>query len=211
MVKRQYVSPVRQEAARRTRAAIVGAATELFVARGYVGTSLSDVARAAGVARPTVTASFGSKAALLKQVLDQALAGDDQPVPVARRPWFQPVWDASTPGEALDAYAGVCALIGGRAAAVFEVVRRAADSSPELTELWNTLQENRLAGARMVVEHAQRLGALAHDTQAAVDILWTFNDPALFGALVGQRGWAVPVFTSWLATTMRNALLPSTG
>ncbi|WP_460304504.1 TetR/AcrR family transcriptional regulator [Actinocorallia aurea] len=209
MVKRQYVSPVREEAARRTRAAIIAAATELFVAQGYLGTSLSDVARAAGVARPTVTASFGSKPMLLKQVLDEALAGDDQPVPVAERPWFRPVWEASSPAGVLDAYARVCTLIGDRAAPVFETVRRAADSSPELTELWHTLQQNRLAGARMVVEHAGTLGPLSHTTTAAVDVLWMLNDPAHFNALVGERAWSPDAFTAWLSVTMRAALLPS--
>ncbi|WP_309238547.1 TetR family transcriptional regulator [Actinoplanes aureus] len=50
----------------------VRAAGELFVAQGYTKASLAAVAMAAGVARPTVTASFGSKAALLKQVIDDS-------------------------------------------------------------------------------------------------------------------------------------------
>src|SRR5438105_9869767 len=99
--------------------------------------------------------TFGSKPALLRQVLDQALAGDDEPIPVAARPWFQPVWEAPAQDTALDAYAQVCTLIGGRAAQIFEAVRRAADAVPEVTELWNTLQGNRRAGAHMVVKHLQ--------------------------------------------------------
>jgi len=118
--RRRYASPVREENARRTRKAIVAAASELFTARGYAATSLADVAAAAGVARPTVFAAFGSKPALLRQVLDQALAGDDEPVPVASRPWFRPVWDAPTQDAVLGAYAQVCTLIGGRAAQSFE-------------------------------------------------------------------------------------------
>src|SRR6202023_3491891 len=97
--------------ARRTRAAIVAAASELFTARGYAATSLADVAAAAGVARPTVFAAFGSKPALLREVLDQALAGHDEPVPVAARPGFRPVWDAPTQDAALGAYARVCTVI----------------------------------------------------------------------------------------------------
>lgn len=34
------------------------------------------------MARPTVFSAFGSKAALLREVVDQALAGDDEPVPL---------------------------------------------------------------------------------------------------------------------------------
>src|SRR5689334_13474230 len=135
--------------------------------------------------------------------------GDDEPVPVASRPWFRPGWDASTQDGVLAAYAGVCTLIGGRAAAVFEAVRRAAGASPEAAELWGTLQGNRRAGAHMVVQHLQKLGPLRPGlgTRRATDLLWVFNDPAKYHALVLQCGWAESEFTGWLATQMRQALL----
>lgn len=208
--KRRYESPVRAENARRTRQAIVAAASTLFTTGGYAATSLADVAAAAGVARPTVFAAFGSKPALLRQVLDQALAGDDEPVPVADRPWFRPVWDARTQDAVLEAYARVCTLIGGRAAEIFEAVRRAADASPEVGELWSTLQGNRRAGAHMVVKHLQALGPLRQglDTGRATDLLWIFNDPAHYNALVRQCGWHETAFTDWLSSHMQLALLP---
>ncbi|GAA2870985.1 TetR family transcriptional regulator [Streptosporangium fragile] len=209
--RRRYQSALRQDSARRTRQAIVAAAADLFVERGYAATSLTDIATAADVARPTVFAAFGSKPALLREVLDQALAGDDAPVPVADRPWFRPVWEAATPAAVLDAYAEVCTLIGGRAAPIFETVRRAADVVPAATELWETLQGNRRAGARMVVEHVRTLGPLRPglDGERAVDVLWLLNDPAHFDALVRQRGWARDAFRDWLAGMMRDALLPA--
>ncbi|MFC3499852.1 TetR/AcrR family transcriptional regulator [Micromonospora krabiensis] len=208
---RPYRSALREENARRTRAAIAAAARELFLTRGYGGTSLADVAALAQVARPTVSATFGSKPALLRQVLDEALAGDDEPVPVAQRPWFTPVWDATTPAEVLTAYAQVCTLIGGRAAQIFETTRRAADDTPEVAELWQTLLRNRRAGARMVVERARTLGQLRQgdDLHRAVDILWIFNDPALYDSLVLHCGWPVEDFQRWLAERMCDALLPA--
>ncbi|MDG4784745.1 helix-turn-helix domain containing protein [Micromonospora sp. WMMD1102] len=208
--RRRYQSPVREEAARRTRQAIVAAAAGMFVERGYAATSLADIATAAGVARPTVFAAFGSKPALLRQVLDQALAGDDAPVAVADRPWFRPVWDATTPAELLDAYAEVCVLIGGRAARLFETVRRAADDAPEVADLWQTLCRNRRAGATMAVDRAATLGPLTPDLDRdrAIDVLWLHNDPAHYATLVHDRGWSERDFAGWLATSMRHALLP---
>jgi AcrR family transcriptional regulator len=208
--RRRYTSATRSESAHRTRQAIVGTAHVLFAERGYASTSLAAIASAAGVARPTVFAAFGSKGALLREVLDQALAGDDAPVPVADRPWFQPVWNAATPAAALSAYADVCLVIARRAAPLFEAVRRATDDAPEAAELWNVLQDNRRSGARMVVTQAQRLGPLAPelDTHTATDILWIFNDPAHYAALVTQQGWAEDAFRRWLAAMMRHALLP---
>jgi AcrR family transcriptional regulator len=208
--RRRYQSPLRTEGARRTRQAILAIASELFVERGYAGTSLSDIATAAGVARPTVFAAFGSKAALLRQVLDQALAGDDAPVAVADRPWFRPVWDATTPTAVLDAYAEVCLVIARRAARLFETVRRATDDAPEAADLWNALQDNRRAGATMIIEQLQKLGGLAPalDQQTAIDILWIFNDPTHYASLVSHRGWTEHTFRRWLADNMRSALLP---
>ena len=207
--RRAYRSAIREESARRTRSAVVAAAAELFTSRGYAATSLADVAEVAGVARPTVFAAFGSKPALLRQVLDQALAGDDAPVPVRDRPWFQPIWEATDAASTLDAYAGVCTLIGGRAAAAFEAVRRAADTSPDVAELWEQLVSNRVAGARMVLDHLVTVGRLRAglDFERAVQILWFYNDPAHHGAMVARQGWSPDEFRQWLAAQMRGALL----
>ncbi|MER7546299.1 hypothetical protein ABTW95_25155 [Spirillospora sp. NPDC127506] len=154
-----------------------------------------------------MTAASGSKPALLKQVLDQALAGDDEPVPVADRPWFRPVWDAATPAATLDAYADVCMLIGARGA---DLRDGAADAAPETAELWRTVRANRRAGARMVVDHLVALGPLRPGlgVERAADVLWTFNDPAHYGALVHESGWPEPEFRDWLAGVMRATLLP---
>lgn len=205
---RRYESRLRAEGAQRTRRAIVAAATDLFVERGYDATSLADIAAAAGVARPTVFAAFGSKPALLKQILDEALAGDDEPIPVAERPWFRPVWDAQTPDAVLAAYAKVVTLIGSRAAAMFEVVRRAGDPASDVRELWTTLLDNRRTGARMVVKTAAGRGRLRVDEKAAIDVLWVFNDPALYDALVTRCGWSERRFEQWIADQMRHALVP---
>lgn len=207
--RRSYRSEVRASSAHRTRRAIVAAATDLFVTKGYAATSLAEVAAAAGVARPTVFAVFGSKPALLRQALDEALAGDDAPIPVAQRPWFQPVWDARTPSAVLDAYAEVCVLIAARAGRLFEAVRRAADDSPDAALLWQTLQDNRRAGATMVFEHAATVGSLdpGLSLEQGIDMLWILNDPAHYSALVLDRGWTKDRFGRWLASMMRHALL----
>jgi AcrR family transcriptional regulator len=206
---RRYTSAVREEGARRTRRAIVVAAGQLFQQHGYGGTSLSAVAAAAGVARPTVTAAFGSKPALLREVVNVALAGDDEPVPVAERPWFRPVWEAQTARDLLVAYAQVCTLIDARVARIFEVVRRAADASADVAELWETTQRNRRAGAGIVARQLHSMGPVGGwlGEQRAVDVLWLFNDPAHYDSLVLQCGWPESDFTQWLAVRMQQALI----
>ena len=208
--RRSYHSPVRAESARRTRQVIVAAARSLFLERGYTAASLREVAEVAGVARPTVAAAFGSKPALLRQILDEALAGDDEPVPVVERPWFAPVFAATDPADVLDAYAGVCVLINARSAALFEVAHRASGESPELADLWATLVGNRRFGAARIVERAQELGPIRDDLAPAqvADALSTLNDPALYHALVLEKGWSEDDFRRWLTGQMHAAVLP---
>ena len=207
--RRPYRSAVREESARRTRQAVVTAAAELFTTRGYAATSLADVAVQAGVARPTVFAAFGSKPALLARVLDEAISGDDEPVAVRDRPWFRPVWAATDPVSVLDAYAAVCALIARRAEAVLEAVRRASDAAPEVAELWQRVLDNRVAGARMALDHLVTVGALRPGLsfERAVDALWVLNDPSHPAALVGRRGWSEEEFRTWLSGQMRAAVV----
>lgn len=56
--------------AERTRAAIVAAAHDLFVSRGYRASSLRDVAAAAGISHPGLLRHFTTKDALLAEVVD---------------------------------------------------------------------------------------------------------------------------------------------
>ena len=55
--KRAYRSTAREESAGRTRRRIVEAAAELFVERGYAGTTIDAVAEKAEVSRRTVFTS----------------------------------------------------------------------------------------------------------------------------------------------------------
>lgn len=56
------------------RALILDAAMDVFGARGYVGTTTDQVAKAAGVSQPYVVRMFGSKQQLFVDVLGIALA-----------------------------------------------------------------------------------------------------------------------------------------
>jgi TetR/AcrR family transcriptional regulator len=66
--------PVRRRDAARSRQAVIAAATTLFAQRGYDGTSLAEIAQAAGLARATPGYLFKSKAALYRAVLEHVHA-----------------------------------------------------------------------------------------------------------------------------------------
>lgn len=54
---------------RRANAAVIEAATQLFAERGYMGTSIADVAVASGVAKPSVLYHYPDKDSLWKAVV----------------------------------------------------------------------------------------------------------------------------------------------
>lgn len=56
----------------RSRVAIVAGATEVFLANGYEGTSIDDVAAAAGIARRTIYNVYGDKETLFRAIMLQA-------------------------------------------------------------------------------------------------------------------------------------------
>jgi AcrR family transcriptional regulator len=64
---------LREQNKQRTREAIAGVALELFAERGYDGTTLVDIAEAAGVAPSTLHAYFPAKDALLFGVYDAVI------------------------------------------------------------------------------------------------------------------------------------------
>ncbi|MBV9423142.1 MAG: helix-turn-helix transcriptional regulator, partial [Solirubrobacterales bacterium] len=80
-----YNSPLREEQARRTRERILGAARETFREKGYGATTLADIAKAAGVAEPTVRATFKTKPTLVEHLLRLAVRGKDDELQLHQR------------------------------------------------------------------------------------------------------------------------------
>src|SRR5262245_47318198 len=98
--KRAYVSPLREQAAARTRALILEQAELLFAERGYGRVTVADIATAAGVASKTVFASVGSKSDILDRIVDKAVVRSGYEEAVAR------ILALRTPEDVLKALAG---------------------------------------------------------------------------------------------------------
>jgi hypothetical protein len=69
------------------------------------------------------------------------------------------------------------------------VVEQAAQTDPEMAELWSTMGDNRLFGARHVAGLVKAKGATWPDVDGdrAADILFLFNDPSVYRTLVIDR------------------------
>lgn len=206
---RAYTSPVRDEAARRTRSAVVAAALELFREQGYPATTIDQIAARAEVSRPTVF-GVGSKAQLLRLARDRAIAGDDDPHPIMARQPFTALAAADSPAAVLHAYAPQAAAINRRFADLNEVLHQAQAHDPQLRELWRTSEQERLVGAQAVVDLAATKGPLDPrlDPGTAAQVLWLLTAPEQYRRLVHDQGWTHERYVAWLAEAAVRLLLP---
>ncbi|QJY47531.1 TetR/AcrR family transcriptional regulator [Pseudonocardia broussonetiae] len=192
------------------RQAILDAAGRLYAEQGFLATSIEQIAAAAGVARPTVFTATGGKAAILKEVVDIALSGDDDPVPVRERPWFVEMMDEPDPHRMLALHARNITTMGRRVAAVYSAVEAASTADPDVGALWESLQAQRLAGSRMVAERLAGKTALreGYDADAVADVLWSVGSPMVYRKTVTERGWSPERYERWMADLLRRLFLP---
>ncbi|OAN37585.1 TetR/AcrR family transcriptional regulator [Mycolicibacterium iranicum] len=209
VVKRGYRSDIRTSQAQETRRRIIRSASELFVAAGYGATSVDAIAEGAGVSRKTVFNAVGGKAEILALALDWAIAGDDEPIPLADRPDVAALLRLDDPGSLLDAWAAVLADIDSRVADLYAALEAAAGMDSTAHALFTRLQSQRRDGAQVVVDALVARNGLRHRLPRgkAVDLACLFSEPVMYRRLVGDGGWSDQRFERWLRITLREQLL----
>jgi AcrR family transcriptional regulator len=208
---RRYRSPRREQQARRTRAGIIAAAARRFAVHGYAATTMRAVAADAGVALPTVELAFGTKARLLKAVIDTAIAGDDEPVPMLEREWAARAQATAGPAGFAAVFAEVLAGSAQRAAGLTLVALEAARADEDIAAIATQLMTQRQVMAGWLVDGLLRRSPLRDgvDRANAIDTVWTLMDPALFCRLTGDRRWSAGRFRHWFADSTLRLLLPT--
>jgi len=210
---RRYRSPRREQQARVTRAQIIAAAARRFLARGYAGTTMRAVAADAGVALPTVELVFGTKAKLLKAVIDVAIAGDDEPVPMLEREWARQAESVAGAAGFAAVCAGQLAESARRAAGLTLVALEAARTDPDIAAVAAQLMAQRQVMAAWIVDGMRRRSRLPDGIghAAAVDTVWALMDPALFCRLTHDRHWSPARFRDFFADAILRLLLSVPG
>jgi AcrR family transcriptional regulator len=208
-VKRDYRSDLRAEQALQTRKAIVTAASRLFTSRGYGSTTVDAVAAEAGVSRKTVFTAVGGKLDLLKTALDWAVAGDDQPLALADRQAVTELLELTDPESLLAGWVRVLVDIDDRVGPLLRALEVAAAIDDEAQVIADESQQQRLAGARIIVRRLVDLGALKPGLSRnhAVDIAWLASDAVLYDRLVRARNWSSGRFAKWLAGGLIDQLI----
>lgn len=209
-VKRPYRSPLRDETAKHTRARIREAAARLFVAQGFVATTMRQVASAAGVAERTVYAAFPSKAELFGEVLGVAIVGDDLPVPAADRPAFRAALAERDGRRALTLAVDYSTALFERAGPLIMITVEAAGADPTMRQIADDGAHATAANFATLASALADHGALRPglDPEQAADVLFTLMSPHVHHLLRHERGWTAARYRNWLLHILTWELLP---
>jgi AcrR family transcriptional regulator len=199
----------RAEQARATRRRIVAAAAAQFVAHGYGATLLDQVAEQAGVAVQTVYFHFGNKRTLLKEALDVAAVGDDEPVPLLERPWLKQIQEETDPVRIIELWLDTGRAIVDRIAPLMRVVRGATGTDPEVAAQWDTNQAQTRKAHGFLAELLAKQGALKPglDVEQARDIAFVLGNVETYLQFTDVCGWTTDEWQHRTAGLLSAALL----
>ena len=201
---RAYDASARRDKARASRRLVVDSARELLEQRGYAATTIADVAARAGVSPESIYKGFQTKSALVKEVFDVTIAGDDEAVAVAERPAARAIRQEPDLRTKLRMYAEGAASRAERSGRLQLMLRNGATVDPAVAELWQQLQAERLTGMGMLAAHLVESGQVRAGlgVDDVRDALWTGISVEVYDLLVLQRGWSRAAYADWLTRTL---------
>jgi AcrR family transcriptional regulator len=209
---RPYDSSRRAERTQASKRAVVAAARELFLVRGFADTTVDAISVAARVPIATVYRLFKTKTAILKQVIDTAVVGDDAPVPLGDRPVVKDAQAADDPKAMTAAWAHVARQVFDNTAALRLVLRVAAALDTEAAALQDSIEEQRRVGQARVPRALAHKGFLApglKETEAR-DIVYALMSIDTYRILRLEQRWSGARYEKWLANALYQLLIAPT-
>jgi AcrR family transcriptional regulator len=213
-VKRRYDATRRQEQARATRRAVLEAAHDLFVERGYARTTIADVAGAAGVSVETVYAAFKNKPTLLHRVWDVTVGGEDEEVVFHERPEIRAIRAEPDLEKRLRMHARMATATARRVGPFMRALEAAAGADEAAAAMLAEVERQRYEGIGVMAREAAATGQLAVSEELCRDLVWATTDAVLWHRLVEQRGWTDEQFAehlgqTWVAWLVRPGRAPA--
>jgi AcrR family transcriptional regulator len=205
--RRRYDSTRRRAQAAETRVAIVRAARDLFVERGYGRTTLADIGKVVGVSVETIHTSFHTKAVLLHKAWDITIGGDEEDIVFHERPEVVEIRNEPDLGRRLMLHATLSTRTAQRIAPFQLMVQSAAGADPAAAAMLEEMARQRLAGITVMAADAARTGQLAVSEEECRDVIWSMTDGMLWHRLVSERGWTNEQFAKWLGSLWVGCLV----
>ena len=199
-----------QARTRLARTAVVDAARDLFLERGYGATTIEAISEHSDVPPATVYRLFASKRGILKALLDVSIVGDDEARPLADRPPVRSLLDEPDPRGQLAGFAGIAAQVNSRTASIYRILVSAAAADPDAATLLDELTRQRQKGQGALARSLARAGALRPELRErdAADIVHALLSPEMYALLVVDRGWRPERYERWITALLVDQLLP---
>jgi AcrR family transcriptional regulator len=203
--RRAYRSRLRADQAQQTRRRVLTSALELFVERGYAGTTVAAVADHAGVSPETIYLSLGGKRGLLEGVMDisgphGSAAEDEQ--------WWHMIVQLPSAPERLDRMVEYSCRILARTRPIHAIIRGAADKEVFAAALGRRLLQERLRNQTERIRHY-----LGKDLRPGLSVekagerYCALASPDLYHLLTVELAWTPDQHRDWLTQLMRTQLL----
>jgi AcrR family transcriptional regulator len=190
-------SSLRQRQAAATRLRVTRAARRVFTARGYSPATIAEVAKAAGVAVPTVYKLYRSKRGLLAAVIE------------GWRSEFVPAGFEAVPLDPAAALAFWAETIRRQWQHGLDIATllAAAAFEPEVADELSARLKVRDAWVHRVAEIIEPSLAPGLTSAQAAALLSALALPELYRELVIVRGWTPDAYQAWLERTLTSQLL----
>lgn len=196
----------RQIAAAATRNEILAATRRLFIERGYVQTSMGDIAKEAGVSIPTIYASVGPKPALVRALAAAIDLGSGAPEARSR------ALDERDAAELIRVAAHLTRLLQENFGDIVEALEQAAAAEPEIAETVAAGRQMHVAGSRLIADRLHSLGALRAGVslEEAAQVVAFMADRVTYAKLVREHGWTFDRAETWISESLIRLLLGPT-
>lgn len=205
--KRAYHSPIREEAAQRTRALLRDTARRLFVHEGYAPTSMKRIASEAGVAERTLYLAFPTKASVLHELIGIALAGGDDGPRADQSDYRQTAREVGGVAAIAQFSTDTTALYE-RAGELLQLGEHAAESDPDLRAFAKEGADATLRVIRTLIDGLADNGELrpSLDLRSATDATWAVSHFSAHQLLRKHRRWSRARYQQWLTETLTTNL-----
>ena len=202
---RRYRSTLREERAQDTRRRICDSARDLFTSQGFTDATIAEIAALAGVSPQTIYSVFGSKAAIVGEMLSQLEGAPERAEILAE------LLDEPDPRRQLRLFVSMHRKMFEKGA---PIVRAAmvARGDPDVAAMAERGDSNRRAGTGRLVAMWSDRDALRHglDPDDAAERLWLLTSADQFLNAIDGLGWSPDHYENWLGDLLERELLEPT-